>query len=401
MSVSDWSDSLHRPDRGLLCAALTLLLTLGGMGLLHAQKIPKRPKLAADKDSNSAVAYYELGFSSLKEMNTARAADAFYWAARLEPSWGEPIYGRFVALLMQRPLNQIRIFWSEPQNRLDIPDLKALHSLAISALYRNPYVDRRLSGIALAEYISQETGGTYRLQDLTTYNKRFNAWAAYANGEYAKATKLFREEIARDSTNYDLLIDQSQNFLAQGRPDSARVLVQQALRIQRRMDDDMLQLGWMPNAFLEYSVGFLFSLEEQWDSARAAYERALLDDLTFHPAHRELGRMRLIGRDTSKAIDEYAAAVTLAPKDPAYLYQLGLLLLSTRKVDSATKVLKRAVEAESYFAPPYYLLGRIYDQSGYPEEAVEYYRGFVLRAPRTLSSTITTVQKRLDVLAPR
>src|SRR6266853_300071 len=77
----------------VLAAALTL------QGQDSKKREPKRPKLDAGRDTNSAGAYHQHGMLQLAKRPQV-AADAFYWAARLEPSIAEPWYGRWCALLL-------------------------------------------------------------------------------------------------------------------------------------------------------------------------------------------------------------------------------------------------------------------------------------------------------------
>src|SRR5258708_6934114 len=77
----------------VLAAALTL------QGQDSKKREPKRPKLDAGRDTNSAGAYHQHGMLQLAK-RPQLAADAFYWAARLDPSIAEPWYGRWCALLL-------------------------------------------------------------------------------------------------------------------------------------------------------------------------------------------------------------------------------------------------------------------------------------------------------------
>src|SRR5262245_40997723 len=54
---------------------------------------PARPRLPAGADTNSGRAYYQIGLRLL-ERNLDSAADAFYWATRLEPDQGDALYAR-------------------------------------------------------------------------------------------------------------------------------------------------------------------------------------------------------------------------------------------------------------------------------------------------------------------
>src|SRR5713101_1954999 len=65
-------------------------------------KTPKRPDLGVGADTNFAPAYYGYGLSVVQR-DPQKAAEAFYWAARLDPTWAQPLYARRIALLMAEP----------------------------------------------------------------------------------------------------------------------------------------------------------------------------------------------------------------------------------------------------------------------------------------------------------
>ena len=98
---------MFRPVVALRLAATLLLLVAGPGASLGAQskktkgdEAPPRPRFTIARDSNSAAAYYYHGLQVLGK-KPYEAADAFYWAARLDPQWADPIYARRVALLMK------------------------------------------------------------------------------------------------------------------------------------------------------------------------------------------------------------------------------------------------------------------------------------------------------------
>ncbi len=62
---------------------------------MRAQEI-RRPRLDAKADTNDWEAYYDFGVDNLQRF-PSRAYDAFYWAARLAPWSGDPLYAQWVA----------------------------------------------------------------------------------------------------------------------------------------------------------------------------------------------------------------------------------------------------------------------------------------------------------------
>ncbi|MFI5281212.1 MAG: hypothetical protein ACHQU1_12015, partial [Gemmatimonadales bacterium] len=88
--------------------SLILLLT-GAMAvpLGAQQRAPRRPRLSGDADTNDAVSYAQLGTERL-ERNPGVAADAFWWAARLDPLSAQVWYGQYQARLARDPSRYVR-----------------------------------------------------------------------------------------------------------------------------------------------------------------------------------------------------------------------------------------------------------------------------------------------------
>jgi tetratricopeptide (TPR) repeat protein len=364
------------------------------------EKMPKRPVLPADRDSNSAAAYYFYGISVLKN-DPDKAAAAFYWATRVDPTYAPAYYGQHVALLLGEPEMALTDYLTRKKGALRDPMLRRADSLAYRALIKSPFIDQRLYGTVLSTWLERETGGETTVHDLGIYDRRFAAWAAYTRGEFPMAASIYRETIKRSPENAELRYMLALSYLGLGRPDSARIAVQDAIRLARAVEAETPGVGWSSHSFEEYGIGILYEMGGQADSARGAFERSLLDDVAFHPAHYHLARIRLAARDTAGALDEYGQAVTLAPTDAGYLSDLGMLLLSAGRTDSATAVFLKVATLEPYYALPHYPLGVVYEQSGFKKEAAEHYAAFLRLAPQTMTGAISAARARLAVLEPK
>src|SRR5437867_224215 len=80
-------------------AVAPAVVILATPAALPAQNVPQRPSLDAGTDTNSAFDYYQYGMRNLTRF-PQRAADAFYWASQLDPTWAQPLYARRIALLL-------------------------------------------------------------------------------------------------------------------------------------------------------------------------------------------------------------------------------------------------------------------------------------------------------------
>lgn len=380
-----------------LAIALALVISAPLRSQSDPSKIPKRPKLDADRDTNSATAYFFYGSSSISKF-PERAAAAFYWASRLDPSWADPIYGRYVALLLAQSTPVLHEYLTNRRSMRKDKVIQAIDSLKYQAFLANPFVDRRLDGVLLENWLERAYNGQYTLLDLKRLNPEIAAWVAYTRGRFQESAAYYSEALNRYPGDPGLNIARALPFVAMGLQDSAVNLVRLALDSLRGSPDAKGGTLYESYPYAEYSVGVLFERMQSRDSARAAFERALIDDVTFAPAHRKLGRIRLATGDTAGALKEFSAAAELSPNDAVALYELGTLTLASGRTDTAVVLLKRASELEPLFLPPHMTLGLVYESAGFKEEAVTEYTTFVRLAPRSMDLQAASIRQRLQKL---
>src|SRR5712664_1835711 len=122
----------------VLAAALTL------QGQDSKKREPKRPKLDAGRDTNSAGAYHQHGMLQLAKRPQV-AADAFYWAARLDPSIAEPWYGRWCALLLAMQRRDMFALMNDDSRYSK--EVTSIDSLRYEALLREPLIYTNLDAV--------------------------------------------------------------------------------------------------------------------------------------------------------------------------------------------------------------------------------------------------------------
>ncbi|HTO72510.1 MAG TPA: tetratricopeptide repeat protein, partial [Gemmatimonadales bacterium] len=384
---------LHR----LTVLALLLGITTAAAAQAPFDKPPKRPHLDGKADTNSALAYYSYGIAEL-EGEPYQAATAFYWAARLDPTWAAPLYAQRTALLLSHPQTDLTFYLTRHRDALKSRDIQRIDSLAYRALVKNPFIDRRMDGMLITVWLGRETGHEVTLNNIGIGNPNILAWAAYLRGDYQNAAERLEKLIGHSPRSPGLRYWMALTRFAQGQLDSARDQLRQSVDFEREVEEDIPGVGWLSHASDEYAIGLLFGLTSQPDSARAAYERALSEDVRFHPAHYQLGKMRLLAHDTTGAIDECLQAVSLSPDDAGYLTDVGVLLIATGQVDSGATMLRRAVAAEPYYALPHYTLGLVYEQSGMRAEARGEFETFVALAPQNMTAGLSAAQRHLEGL---
>lgn len=120
--------------------ATSMMLLAPSFALAQGDKEPRRPKLAVGADTNDAHAYYDFAIDILSR-DAEKAADALYWATRIDPTWADALFARRVALLLIDPTRFLR-YSAGDQRAID--EARTIDSLLFRALTIDPFVSQRL-----------------------------------------------------------------------------------------------------------------------------------------------------------------------------------------------------------------------------------------------------------------
>jgi tetratricopeptide (TPR) repeat protein len=361
---------------------------------LAAQRLgppEQRPKLRDVTDTNDAMAYFNRGVDAF-ERDPDQAAAAFYWAARINPAWGEAFYARRAALIMKdRGLRSQLI----GRARKPSPEMRRLDSLQFRALMFNPFLFRRFDRVMLTSTIREEVmrrarqygedPGRLEVDEMIenyfrSGDTETRAWMSYGSSDFDRALRFY--EAALGSSRYPAYIrmERARIFGMRNEVDSAVAEFNLAVEAQRKDDQKDLVVFYDSKAQAEYSVGVLLEGAGNVDGAREAYGRALQEDLSYYPAHLRLGLLALGKKDTSTAVSELALASQLAADEPHVHFVHGYVLAALRHYPDAVVELRKAVELEPYYALPYLTLGQVYEQLMKAPEAQTAYESFLAHA---------------------
>ena len=392
-------------------SAALVLLTLAPGATLHAQgakqeKVPPRPRFTIVRDSNSAASYYYHGMQVLAR-HPSEAADAFYWASRLEPEWADPIYARRVALLMRDERALVEYVMEGRRNN----EQRRADSLQYRALLLDPFLYRKLDkemlDRAINSYLQQrdrDAGGTgtmpvfLRASDFARDNPRLAGWIAYSDGQFADALRYFDAALKRSPKSYDIHSERADALYLVAQYDSTLRALDAMLGEMRKIDQKKLLSFYDSKAFVEYQSGKVHVARGDLAQARDAFGRALTEDLSFYMAHAALSGVALAQNDTATAIQEFDLAVQLNGDDPGLRYEYGAMLFVTRKYDAAAEQFRKAIELDPDYAKPYFPLAYIQDGNGRDAEALQYYDGYVRRAPTSDGARLEEARTRLAEL---
>ena len=373
------------PMRRLLVAIALLASAATPSAAQRLGPPEQRPRLAAGADTNDANAYYALGVARF-EHQPKEAAAAFYWAARLNPAWGDPLYARRAALLMASPL-RLRQVMTGDRKALRSDEMRRLDSLQFRALMWSPFLYRKLDRAMFVAYVrdavthgdrSSSVELDYAIDSyLRQAGSETRGWLAYSDGNLPAALSHYGHALSSARDKAAIRLDRARIFSMQNQVDSATAEFNLALDEMRKQDQKDLVVFYNSKALAEYSIAVLREGADDPTGARDAYGRALQEDLSYYPAHLRLGLLALGLKDTTTAISELALASQLAPDEPHIRYVNGFVLFASGHVDDGIAELRKAIELEPFYALPYILLGQVEERAGRGKEAEAAYQQFL------------------------
>jgi len=136
-----------------------------------------------------------------------------------------------------------------------------------------------------------------------------------------------------------------------------------------------------------YNKGTAFQRELQFDFAIAQYEKSILADKSYAPAHYNLGIIHQQKKNYDLAIKAYIEAIKLRPTLLNARYNLALVYKEQNKPDDAIRELQNVIRDNKSHSPSYYALGSMYAKSGNIPQAKIHYQRFITLAPDDAEAT--------------
>lgn len=381
-----------------LVALATLACTLAAP--LRAQSAePKRPKLPEGADSNSAATYHQFGLASMHN-RPGLAADAFYWAGRLEPTAASALYARYIAMLIQDRRTAARYYFGD-ESLTRSKEIKRIDSLAYRAFLLDPFLPRQLYAHLTAEAIYYVTDGEASVipPSVAREYPQIMARQAYERGAYADAAAAFARAIKRYPKWYWLHDERADALFLDHQYDSAVSELQVVLAEQRKRDAKKLVYAYESKAFTEFKIGWALAHKGDLDATREAYGRALTEDISFWRAHEALADVALAQGDSAVALQELDLAAQIATAEATLQEKYAVMLAAHGRLDDAGAALRKAIAAEPHYPRPYLFLARLLEIQDKKAEAAEQYRAFVVRAPQNAAGIEDARQKAATLSA--
>ncbi|HEV2749793.1 MAG TPA: tetratricopeptide repeat protein [Gemmatimonadales bacterium] len=356
---------------------------------------PPRPSLREGLDTNDALVYYQAAVPLVRTGLDLQAAEAgLYWASRLDPSWADPVYARSLLLLRAVRNDADATFFrthSVRAVRSVTPtqrQVQLMDSLRRMAWARNPFVFTGLdfADLFLGRHASPEEKGL----------------VAFKSQRFAAADSLFAIALRKHPGEVGLRVYRAQSLFYLARYDSAVTELETGRDSLRATLQQHTAVVLPSIEMFEYAIGIARVQQGDFAAARAAYERALTENLAFYWVHARLAGAALALGDTAAALTELQTAVEINGRDPVIRLFYGVVLHAARRLEEAEQQLRLAVELDSDYAAPYHRLGAVYQGEGKFPQAIEQYRTFLARAPKRDPdrATVTHALVTLGVAPP-
>lgn len=342
---------------------------------------PPRPALPTGADTNSPGTYYAFGVARLRG-HPDQAAAAFFWASRLDPETADYPYALWIARVIESP----RMLRASRRVGDQAAAARTLDSLRTRALTLNPFLHRRLDYDLFVEMsVRASGGGAYAEQWASRLMQRHEIPRAVydaSHGAFDNALALMAVQAAQDTTDPYLRVERARMFYLRGSPDSARAMLREALGISRRAHADSLRFIYENTAAWHYSLGRVEEHLGHAEAAREAYQQAIVEDLSYWPAHIRLGALALAQGDTAEAGLEFVRALQVKEDEYVSHTTIAFLQAALGRLDSAAAHVRRAIELEPHAAVPRHMLAQLEDARGDTASAVAAYERFLERARR-------------------
>jgi tetratricopeptide (TPR) repeat protein len=395
--------------------SVLVFVLLAGSQRAYAQKPknePRRPKFPVGVDTNNAQVYYDLGLEKL-ERDPELAADAFYWASRINPTMADAYYARRCALLL---IDKYRFqrYYQGDKRTIQSDEVKRIDSLYYYSLTINPFLYRKLDLRLFNAYIANFAEDYARRNNVSANEVQYEvqrwvndgaspsmrAWQAYGEARFDDALRYYADAIKHAKEKAEYRADRGRLFFQLNQADSALAELTQALEEMRKTDKKDLVYVYTSKALFEHSIGLVHERLGNAGAAKEAFGRALQEDLSYFPAHVQLGYLALEAKDTTTALSEMDLAVQIRGDDPTLRYVYGYSLAVSGKYQDAEVQLRKAIELDPLFAAPYNQLGEVLDGEGKGGDALTQYRSFLALSSQS-DLRRKDVEERVRVLASK
>ena len=339
------------------------------------------------EDTNDAQRQYALALRHWKEHHWRQADSLLRLAVRLEPRYADAYlalyflpYARRSTLADEEDRDRVPEAWR--------PAVEEAHRFYQRAFRTDPMVNLQIMGVAFD--IREPQVGDYTTNAWILYQRYYAWFVDLGMGRYRVAydrlDKLAQREFnetrhPEDVPDYilwyrGLAAAHSLQYDAAIR--DFRALLDRQLRKAQR--DQLVHVPLRDNEY-RFMLASLHHLAGHTDSAVALYQQALEHDLGLVMAHTYLASIHEGAGRAAEAMVERRRAADVNSDDPTALFDLAASHFNAGQLIEADEPLRQAIKLNARYSPSYYLLGRVTEELGLPEEARDHYNAFLALAP--------------------
>jgi len=168
-------------------------------------------------------------------------------------------------------------------------------------------------------------------------------------------------------------------------------------QVRKTERDQLVHVPLRDNEY-RFMLASLHHMAGHADSAIALYQQALEHDLGLVMAHTYLASIYEGAGRAADAMVERRRAAEVDSDDPTALFDLAASFFNTGQLVEADEPLRRAIKLNDRYSPSYYLLGRVTEELGLPEEARGHFQKFLALAPLSAGDLRADAEQRLTKL---
>jgi tetratricopeptide (TPR) repeat protein len=359
----------------------------------------------AREDTNDAQRQYYLALRHWKEHHWPQTDSLLRLAVQLEPRYADAYlalyylpYARRTQLADEALRDRVPAAWQ--------PIVEEAESFYKRAFRTDPMVNLNVMGIA---FEIEEP----RVRDWTNpaYRYYLRNWAWFVDlglGRYRTAHERLKALAQRewDEAKHP---DRVPDYILWNRGLAAAHSLQYANAIvdfralldrtvKKSQRDEVVHVPLEDNEY-RFMLASLHHIAGNTDSAVALYQQSLEHDLGLVMAHTYLANIHEGAGRAADAMRERQRAAEVSSDDPTALFDLAASLFNAGQLIEADEPLRRAIKLNARYSPSHYLLGRVTEELGLPEEAREHYTRYLTLAPLRSGELRTDAQQRLAKLA--
>jgi len=324
---------------------------------------PRRPSLDRDavlQDKKDWRSYLECVIRT----PTDKKGDAcFYWALRLDPSRPEPYYAQWMLSL-----------------NTDTASLRA-------ALLLDPFIFQ-------ARVVAREgrKPGIFTPRDPKT-------WTALKEGDYYNASRGFTRHLVEKPEDYEAWWGSAIAYYYRQKFDSAAMQLRILERMLRTVQEQRLSV-YESLDYVTHMQAAAYEAGRRPDSARAALERTLVENLAFYQARMRLADLAMQRGDTAAAELEWDVARQLYGNDWVAHRRYADFLAALGRHADAERELRTVLKGEPHWVDSYRALAVAIEAQGSARcgDAIAAHERFLSRAPDEPVAPVDVSRARLDRL---